>query len=94
VLDSTTSWFRVAGGLVFARGQGGVGLRILRPSGETVELVRTGSVENVFVVGPRAFVTFLGSREKAAVVELGSRRVVRHTVPAHPLLGAGQPITG
>lgn len=94
VLDPTTSWFRVAGGLVFARGEGDVGLRILQPSGPAVELLHTGSVGNVFVVGPRAFVTFFGSNVKAAVVELGTRRVVRHTVPAHPLLGAGQPIVG
>jgi hypothetical protein len=92
VLDATTDWFRVAGGLVFARGEGNVGLRILRPSGPPVSLFRTGSVGNVFVVGPRAFVTFFGTHVKAAVVELGTRRVVRHTVPAHPLLGAGQPI--
>jgi hypothetical protein len=94
VLDSTTSWFRVAGGLVFARGDGDVGLRILQPSGRAVELFRTGSVGNVFVIGPRAFVTFFGRNAQAVVVELGTRRVVRHTVPAHPLLGAGQPIVG
>ncbi len=94
VLDSTASWFRVAGGLVFARGEGNVGLRILQPSGAPVELFRTGSVGNVFVVGPRAFVTFFGTDVKAAVVELDTHRVVRHTVPAYPLIGAGQPIVG
>jgi hypothetical protein len=94
VLDSTTNWFRVAGGLVFARGEGDIGLRILQPSGRAISLFRTGSVGNVFVVGPRAFVTFFGTNVKAAVVELDTRRVVRHTVPAHPLLGAGQPIVG
>jgi len=46
------------------------------------------------VVGPRAFVTFFGTKQKAAVIELGTGRVVRHTVPAHPLVGAGQPIVG
>lgn len=33
VLDPAANWFRVAGGLVFARGRGGVGLRILHPVG-------------------------------------------------------------
>ena len=94
VLDPAATWVRVAGGLVFARGTGGVGLRILRPSGSVVELFRTGSVGSVTVVGPRALVTFFGTNQKAAVVELGTGRVVRHTVPAHPLVGAGQPIVG
>jgi hypothetical protein len=94
VLDSGANWFRVAGGLVFARGEGGVGLRILQPSGSVVELVRNGSVGSVTVVGPRAFVTFFGTRQKAAVIELGTGRVLRQTVPAHPLVGAGQPIVG
>jgi hypothetical protein len=94
VLDSAGSWFRVAGGRVFARGEGGVGLRILRPSGSVVELVRSGSVGSVTVVGPRALVTFFGTKQKAAVIELWSGRVLRRTVPAHPLVGAGQPIVG
>jgi hypothetical protein len=93
-LDSAGSWFRVAGGRVFVRGKGGVGLRILQPSGSFVELFRSGSVGSVTVVGPRALVTFFGTEQKAAVVELGTRRVVRQTVPAHPLVGAGQPIVG
>jgi hypothetical protein len=37
-------------------------------------------------------VTFFGTGTKAAVVELGTGRVVRHSVPANPLVGAGQPI--
>jgi hypothetical protein len=94
VLDPAATWVRVAGGLVFARGTGGVGLRILRPSGSVVELFRTGSVGSVTVVGPRALITFFGTNQKAAIVELGTGRVVRHTVPAHPLVGAGQPIVG
>jgi len=94
VLDPAANWFRVAGGLVFARGRGGVGLRILHPSGSVIELFRTGSVASVTMVGPRVFVTFFGTKPKAAVVELGTRRVVRHTVPAHLLVGAGQPIVG
>jgi hypothetical protein len=94
VLDSDATWFRVAGGLVFARGERGVGLRILQPSGSSVELFRSGSVGSIAVVGPRAFVTFFGSKQKAAVIELGTGRVVRRTVPAHPLVGAGQPIIG
>ena len=94
VLDSAANWFRVSGGLLFARGEGGVGLRILQPSGSFVALFRSGSVGSVTVVGPRAFVTFFGSKQKAAVIELGTRRVVRRTVPAHPLVGAGQPIVG
>lgn len=94
VLDSSASWFRVAGGLVFARGERGVGLRILRPSGSAVELFRSGSVATVTVVGPRALVTFFGTAQKAAVIELGTGRVVRRTVPAHLLVGAGQPIVG
>jgi hypothetical protein len=94
VLDPGANWFSVAGGLVFARGKGGVGLRILRPSGSFVELFRSGSVASVDVVGPRALVTFFGRKQKAAVIELGTGRVVRRTVPAHPLIGAGQPIVG
>ena len=94
VLDADGSWFRVAGGLVFARGKGGVGLRILQPSGASVALFRSGSVGRVTVVGPRALVTFFGAEQKAAVIELGTGRVVRRTVPAHPLVGAGQPIVG
>jgi hypothetical protein len=94
VLDSAANWFRVSGGLVFARGEGGVGLRILQPSGSVIELFRSGSVGSVTVVGPRALVTFFGSKQKAAVIELGTRRVVRRTVPAHPLVGPGQPIVG
>ena len=65
-----------------------------KPSGTFVDLFTTGSVGDVFLYGPRALVTFLGTNTKAAVVELGSGRVVRHTVPAHPLIGAGQPIIG
>ena len=93
-LSRKWTWFRVAGGLIFARGESGVGLRIIQPSGSTRELFRTGSVARVTVVGPRAFVTFFGTNIKAAVVELGSGRVVRHPVPAYPLVGAGQPING
>ncbi len=94
VLTTNWTWFRVAGGLIFARGETGVGLRIIQPSGSSRELFRTGSVARVTVVGPRAFVTFFGTNIKAAVVELGTGRVVRHPVPAYPLVGAGQPITG
>jgi hypothetical protein len=94
VLDPAANWFSVAGGLVFARSKGGVGLRILQPSGSAVELFRSGSVARVAVVGPRAIVTFFGKRQKAAVIELGTGRVVRRTVPANPLIGAGQPIIG
>ncbi len=94
LLAPAANWVSVAGGLIFARGVGGVGLRILRPSGSVVELFRSGSVGSVTVVGPRAFVTFFGTKQKAAVIELGTGRVVRHTVPAHPLAGAGQPIVG
>jgi hypothetical protein len=93
VLDPAANWFSVAGGLVFARGKGGVGLRILRPSGSVVELFRSGSVGRVAVVGPRALVTFFG-KQKAAVIELGTRRVIRRTIPANLLVGAGQPIVG
>jgi hypothetical protein len=93
VLSTKWTWFRVAGGLIFARGETGVGLRIIQPSGTTRELFRTGSVARVTVVGPRAFITFFGTNIKAAVVELGTGRVVRHPVPAYPLVGAGQPIT-
>lgn len=94
VLDPTGNWFRVAGGRVFARGQGGVGLRMLQPSGGAVDLFRTGSVANVTAVGRRAMVTFFGTGTKAAVIDLGTLRVVRHAVPARPLVGPGQPITG
>jgi hypothetical protein len=94
MLDPAANWFTVAGGLVFARGKGGVGLRIFRPSGSVVELFPSGSVGRVVVVGPRALVTFLGKQQKAAVIELGTGRVVRRTIPANPLVGAGQPIVG
>jgi hypothetical protein len=94
VLDPAANWFRVAGGLVFARGKGGVGLRILRPSGSVIQLFRSGSVGSVTVVGPRAFVRFLGTKQKAAVIELGTGRVVRRTVPGNLLVGPGQPIVG
>lgn len=94
LLDPGAGWFRVAGGLLFARGENGVGLRILQPTGSQVQLFRTGSIGRVTVVGPRALVTFLGAKQKAAVIELWSGRVLRRTVPAHPLVGAGQPIGG
>ncbi len=94
VLSTKWTWFRVAGGLIFARGERGIGLRIFQPSGAARELFSTGSVARVTVVGPRAFVTFFGTKMRAAVVELGTGRVVRHPVPAYPLVGAGQPITG
>ena len=93
-LDVAGGWYRVEGGLIFARGASGVGLRIIRPSGEVDDLFRTGSVANVTVVGPRAFVTFFGTNTKAAIVDLGTGRVARHTVPARPLIGKGQPIVG
>jgi hypothetical protein len=79
---------------MFTRGPGNVGLRLLRPNGEFVELFKTGSVATVRVVGARALVTFHGGGRKAAVIELGHHRVVGHTVPAHIIEGAGQPITG
>ncbi len=91
-LAQPTSWFRVGGGMVFTHGARGTGLRILRPSGDAIELFRGRSVGNVFVIGPRALVTFFGTNQKAAVVVLGTGRVVTQTVPAHPLIGAGQPI--
>lgn len=91
-LAPPTSWFRVGGGMVFTHGTRGTGLRILRPSGDAIELFRGRAVGNVFVIGPRAFVTFFGTDQKAAVVVLGTGRIVRQTVPAHPLIGAGQPI--
>ena len=91
-LAPATSWFRVGGGMVFTHGARGTGLRILKPSGVAIELFPGRSVGNVFVVGPRAFVTFFGTKQKAAVIVLGTGRVIRQTVPAHPLIGAGQPI--
>jgi hypothetical protein len=94
MLASTATWVRVAGGRIFTRGTNGVGLRLLEPSGRSVELFSTGSPARVSVVGARALVTFFGSGRRAAIVELRTRRVVGHTVPAYPLLGSGQPITG
>ena len=91
-LNPATSWFRVGGGMIFTRGARGTGLRILKPSGSVIELFPGRSVGNVHVVGPRALVTFFGTKQKAAVIDLGTGRVVRQTVPAHPLIGAGQPI--
>ena len=94
VLDPNATWVRIAGGLIFTRGKGGVGLRLLDPSGSTRELFRTGSPATVNVVGPRALVTFFGSGRRAAIVELGTGRVVGSSVPAHLVLGSGQLITG
>ena len=93
-LVRSDSWVRVSGGLIFTRGEHGVGLRLVEPSGRARELFRTGSPDSVNVVGPRALVTFFGRGVKAAVVELGTGRVVGRTVPAHPLLSAGQAISG
>lgn len=94
VLDPASSWFQVGGGLVFTRGEGGVGLRIVQPSGSALDLFSGRTVSNVTVVGPRALVTFAGTRQKAAVIELWSGRVLARPVPARPLIGAGQPIVG
>ena len=94
VLDRAATWFRVSGGHLFTRGRGGVGLRVVKPSGRAVDLFPTGSVGSVDVIGRRALVTFFGTGRRAAVVDLGTGGVVRHTVPAHPLLGAGQQIDG
>jgi len=94
LLDRSSPWFRVGGGMIFTHRAGRPGLRMWKPSGTFVDLFTTGSVGDVFVYGPRAVVTFLGKNTKAAVVELGSGRVVTHTVPAHPLIGAGQPTIG
>jgi len=94
LLDRSSPWFRLGGGMIFTHRAGKPGLRMWKPAGTFVDLFTTGSVGNVFVYGPRAFVTFFGTNSKAAVIELGTGRVVRHTVPAHPLIGAGQPITG
>jgi hypothetical protein len=93
LLDPSVNLVRVAGGHVFVPGPK-AGLRIVEPSGELVELFRTGSVSSVTVIEPRAFVTFFGRGQQAVVVELGSGRVVRHTVPAHLLAGAGEAIVG
>jgi hypothetical protein len=93
-LEPVGSWFRVGGGMVFTHGARGTGLRILKPSGSVIELFAGRSVGDVHVVGPRALVTFFGTKQKAAVIELGTGRVVRQTVPAHPLIGAGQSILG
>lgn len=99
-LTPATAWFRVGGGMVFTHGTRGTGLRILRPAGDAIEvfqgreMFQGRSVANVFVVGPRALVTFFGTNRQAAVVILGTGQVLRHTVPAHPLLGAGQPVFG
>jgi hypothetical protein len=66
----------------------------VNPSGNLVELFRSGSVSSVTVIGPRAFVTFFGTGQQVVVVELGSGRVVRHTVPGHLLAGPGETIVG
>jgi hypothetical protein len=90
LLDAGSSWFRVGGGLVFTYGPTGTGLRIWRPSGLSDELFAGSTVAGVHVVGPRALVLLHGVR--AAVIDLGTGRVVRKSVPAHPLLGAGERI--
>lgn len=94
VLAPAGSFVRVDGGLIFLRGRNGVGLRYLLPGGRAVELLRAGSVASVRVVGTRALVTFLGRTSRAAVVDLRTGRLVRHTVPAHLVLDLGQPISG
>lgn len=93
-LDPKASWFAVGGGFVFARSERGLGLRIVQPSGTVRELFAGRTVATLEVVGPRALVTFAGTSQRAAVVELGSGRIVRQSVPARPLVGAGQPIYG
>ena len=65
-LDPATSWFRVGGGMVFTRGARGTGLRILKPSGSVMELFPGRSVGSVHVVGPRAFVTFIGTEAESS----------------------------
>lgn len=94
VLDPKASWFAVGYGHVFARGERGVGLRIFQPAGAVHELFPGRTVASIAVVGPRALVTFAGTAQRAAVVELWSGRVIRQSVPARPLVGAGQPIYG
>ena len=93
-LDPMGSWYEVGGGVVFARGSRGLGLRIVQPAGTVRELFAGRTVASVEVVGPRALVTFAGTSQRAAVVELWSGRVLRQSVPARPLVGAGQPIYG
>jgi hypothetical protein len=66
----------------------------VQATGELVERFHSGSVSSITVIGPRAFVTFFGTKQQAAVIELGSGRVVRHTIPAHLLAGPGEPIVG
>jgi len=94
LLDREGNWFRMAGGFVFARGEGGVGLRILHPTSSRADLVRTGSVANVTAVGPRAFVTFFGARDKGSCDRTRQRPCRPTHLPARPLIGAGQPIVG
>ena len=91
-LDPTGSWYEVGGGVVFARGERGLGLRIIQPSGSVTELFAGRTVATLEVVGPRALVIFAGRGQQAAVVELGSGRIVSQSVPARPLVGSGQPI--
>lgn len=94
VLDTAANWFRVGGGLVFTRGDRDLGLRILDPSGSSRDLFHGRVVGSVVVVGPRALVTFFGTKQKAAVVELGTGRVIARPVPTRLLIDAGQPIVG
>ena len=94
LLDRSSPWFRVGGGMIFTRRAGMPGLRMWKPSGTFVDLFTTGSVGDVFVYGPRAFVTFFGKNTKAAVVELRHRPGRQARGSGDPLIGAGQPITG
>jgi hypothetical protein len=93
-LSRESAWFRVGGGMVFGQGARDRGLRMWKPSGTVVDLFRSGSVSSVYVVGQQALVTFFGRGVKAAVVDIETGRVTRHTVPGHPLIAAGQPILG
>lgn len=94
MVDARGGWVDVAGGLIFTRGANGVGLRMQDPDGAAVEVFRTGSPASVDVVGPRALIRFFGRGVSAAVLELGSRRVVGRRVPANLLLERGQAIRG
>jgi outer membrane lipoprotein-sorting protein len=67
--------------MIFTHRAGMPGLRMWKPSGTFVDLFATGSVGNVFVYGPRAFVTLFG-KESRRRTRCGRRTDVRTRFPS------------
>lgn len=91
VLDDEAATFSAGGGLVFLVGRG---LRAVSPDGtQRFALFERRGVASVAVAGRRALVRFGGRTPEAAVVDLGTRRVVARTArPPVLLAGPGAPL--